>query len=138
MIKTNKAVEYTMMGAAGFALGALLSHCTMKPKTEYIEIEKPVEIIKEVEVPVEKIVVKEKIVYRDIIPETLAKDTYTDDEMTVEKATEILENSDLFAYYVLNKEGKTRLIKVFHKGEKFYKFEAVGLFPIIYSTKEIK
>lgn len=138
MIKTNKKVELVLMGVIGFVSGVLLNQCTREPKI--VEVEKPIEIIKEIEKPVEVVKVIEKVVYKEPEPMVYEADSlvWSDTEFTDEKAKEILEDGDLYCYYVTKDDGnkkELRLRRVFHKGERFHKMDALGSYPIIYSAK---
>lgn len=143
MSKTNKVIDSIMFVTIGFVSGVILNRCTTSK--EIVEIEKPIEVIKTVEVekPVEVVKVVEKVIYKEPEPMEYEADNlvWSDTELTDEKAKEILEDGDLWCYYVIDntKDGKRvlRLRKLFHQGDEFIRFEAMGNFPIIYSAKEL-
>ena len=149
MKKSNKVIVAIVAVIASLVSGLAIGKATNKKVVETVEVEKvvnvPVEVVKEVEVikeiekPIVKTVVKEvkSIEYVDRIVPASIDGVYTEEEMNSELWDNIMQNHDIYVYYMNPDDNSFFKCAYFKKGTKFTKFNRVGRYPIIYSVGEL-
>lgn len=150
MKNTNKVIIGTSVVVAlvcGLGIGKATSKKVVVKEVEKVvnvpvEVVKTVEVEKVIEKPVVEVKTVEKIVEKPFkVIEYVEKPTvapscmYSEEEMTSELWDKILSEHDVFVYYVVNGEYVKRAY--FRQGTKITKFERVGRYPIVYTTKEL-